>query len=176
LAQSNDRAVARLHTVALADNNGVIVDVEATCSPGKPGLHLIGLSDAAIRATSDRVQAAIHNAGLPCPTRMLVVQLLPASLPKRGSAFDLAIALAVLAAAGTAPPPDTRTVVLGELGLDGTVRPVAGILPAVLAAAETGHTHALVPTGNASEARTVSGITIVPINTLNTALSWLRGE
>src|SRR3954452_10764510 len=131
--------LARTRAVALFGVDGQIIDVEAAITTGVPGLHLVGLPDAALSEARDRVRAAILNSGEDYPNRHVTVSLFPASLPKRGSGFDLAIAVALLAAAEAVPVGAcTGMVMIGELGLDGRVRPVAGALPAVLAAAEAG--------------------------------------
>lgn len=169
--------VARTHAIALVGIDGHLVDVEACVTHGVPGLHLIGLPDTCVAETRDRVRAAIINSALPWPGRHLTVSLAPAALPKRGSVFDLAIATAALAADGVLPQDACgRTVLLGELGLDGRIRPVHGVLPAVLAAAARGIATVIVPAGNLAEARLVSGITAVGVTSLSDAVACLRGE
>jgi magnesium chelatase family protein len=132
-------ALARTRAVALFGVDGQIVDVEAAITNGVPGLHLVGLPDTALSEARDRVRAAIYNSGETWPNRRVTVSLFPASLPKRGSGFDLAISIAVLAAAEALPTDACAgQVMIGELGLDGRIRPVSGVLPAVLAAAGSG--------------------------------------
>src|SRR5262245_10990502 len=126
---------ARAHAVGLVGLTGHVVTVEADLAAGLPGLTLSGLPDAALNEARDRVRAAIVNSGEAWPNRRITVNLLPATLPKFGSSFDVAIALALLAGDGVVPERALQGVVLiGELGLDGAVRPVRGVLPAVLAA------------------------------------------
>src|SRR5579859_7677036 len=131
--------LARTHSVALVGVEGHPVDIEADIANGLVGLLLVGLPDTALREARDRIRAAIINSRENWPQRRITVGLSPASLPKRGSGFDLGIAVAILMAAGTAPAvPPGRTMFLGELGLDGRLHPVLGVLPAVSAAAAAG--------------------------------------
>lgn len=163
-------AVARTFAVALTGVRGDIVEVEADISAGLPAFVLIGLPDAALGESRKRVSAAATNAGCALTQRKLTVNLSPASLRKQGSGFDLAIAVAALAASGEIPAEAAATAVhLGELGLDGRLRPVPGILPAVLAARDAGFRRVVVPTANADEASLVAGIEVVPIVGLRAA-------
>lgn len=169
--------VARTRSVALLGLSGSIVEVEADLSPQLPAFIIIGLPDAALGEARDRVRSAAINAGCPLPSRRLTVNLSPAALPKHGSGFDLAIAVACLAAAGELSPESVdRMVHLGELGLDGRLRPIDGILPAVLAAARAGHDTVMVPSGNATEAALVPGIRVVGVASLLEAAIWHGGE
>jgi magnesium chelatase family protein len=146
---------------------GTIVNVEAHVAPGLPAFTISGLPDTACAQSPSRVRAAAVVAGHPLPADRITVNLSPSSLPKRGSGFDLPIACAVLAAQEVISVEATaRTVHLGELGLDGTIRPVAGVLPAVAAAAAAGVERVVVPPGNAAEARLVDGITVHSFATL----------
>jgi magnesium chelatase family protein len=165
--------LARAHAVALLGIDGAIVQIEADISSNLPGFVLIGLPDAALGEARDRVRAAAHNSELPITSRKLTVNLSPASLPKHGSAFDLAIAVAALAADGKLPAESVdRVVHLGELALDGRLRPVSGVLPAVLAATRAGYETVLVPAGNAEEARLVEGVRVVGVASLRDAAIW----
>ena len=156
---------------------GHLVEACAVISNGPAVLRILGLPDDGIRETRDRVRAAILNSGQPWPSRAITVDLLPASLPKRGSSFDLAIAVAVLTAAGPAPAAATAGCVFtAELGLDGSLRPVRGVLPAVLAAAAAGCTRAVVAAENAAEAAVVPGLAVIPCRSLRAVLAWLRGD
>ncbi|WP_460490650.1 magnesium chelatase domain-containing protein, partial [Corynebacterium nasicanis] len=135
-------ALGRARTIALDGVTAHPVTVEVNVGPGLPGIHLVGLGDTAVSESKDRVRTAITNSRLPWPKTKIIVSMSPASLRKSGSHFDLPTALAVLAAG--APAPRLRSaVVVGELGLDGTVRAVPGVLPALLAARAHGFTHAL---------------------------------
>jgi len=154
-------SLGRTRAVALEGIEGSLVDVEADVAQGLPQFTVSGLPDTACRQSPDRIKAAAANSGVPIPNRRLTVNLSPASLPKAGSGFDLPIAIAVLAAAGLVPRDVVdRVVHLGELSLDGSVRPVRGVLPAVLAAARAGVAEVVVPAANAVEAALVPGITV----------------
>lgn len=152
---------ARTWSVALTGLNGHMVDVEADLSQQTPGFDLIGLADRALGEAVRRVHNACRNSGLDLPRRKLTVNLSPASLPKHGSAFDLAIAIAAFGTAGSLDPVSlARTVHLGELGLDGRLRPVPGVLPALHAARAAGFERAVVPVANEAEARLVPGLEV----------------
>ncbi len=170
-------AVARTSAVALVGLNGSLVDVEADISSNLPGFLLIGLPDAALGESKDRVRAAATNSGFPLTGRKLTINLSPAALPKQGSGFDLAIAVAALAADGVVSAESiARVVHVGELGLDGRLRPIAGVLPAVLAATRAGASIVMVPAGNADEAALVPGIRVVGVASLRDAAIWHGGE
>lgn len=154
-------ALGGTRAVALVGVDGHVVEVEADISPGVVAFVLVGLPDASLVEARDRVRAAVANAGYRLPARRVTVSLSPASLPKAGSGFDLAIAVCVLAAAGALDPASARrSVHVGELGLDGRLRPVRGVLPAVLAARRVGVRDVVVPAANASEARLVPGMRV----------------
>ena len=154
--------LGRTQAVALVGLEGHVVEVEAHVAAGLPAFVLVGLPDASLTESRDRVRAALTNAGFSLPHRRVTVNLSPASLPKTGSGFDLAIAVALLAAAERVDPDRARSAVhVGELGLDGRLRPVRGVLPAVLAAAQAGRRRVVVPAGNADEARLVAGVEVV---------------
>jgi len=138
---------------------------------------LFALALAALVQSEDRVRAAIVNSGEEWPQQRITVNLLPAHLPKHGSAFDLAVAASVLAGAGALPPAGLRGLaLLGELGLDGTVRPVRGILPAVLAAVRAGIRSVVVPVPNAAEASLVPGVTVWAADSLRRLVDFVRGS
>lgn len=164
-------AVARTRAIALLGLTGVVVEIEADLSSGLPAFALIGLPDAALSQARDRVRAAIGNSGAEFPGQRVTVNLSPAALPKQGAVFDLGVALAVLAAGGVVSPEAIdRVVHLGELGLDGRLRPTPGILPAILAARRAGHDTVMVPTANADEASLVGGVRVIPVASLRAAL------
>ncbi|WP_394552363.1 YifB family Mg chelatase-like AAA ATPase [Agromyces sp. MMS24-JH15] len=159
--------VARTRAIALLGLTGSVVEVEADLSSQLPAFVIIGLPDAALGEARERVRSAAVNAGCPLPQRRLTVNLSPAALPKHGSGFDLAIAVACLASAGQIDPLAIEsTVHLGELGLDGRLRPIDGILPAVLAAARAGHETVMVPAANVAEASLVPGVRVVGATSL----------
>ena len=169
-------ALARTHSVALIGVTGHVVEVEADIANGLVGMILVGLPDTALREARDRIRAAIVNSGEEWPQRRITVGLSPASLPKRGSWFDLAIAVGILAAAGKVPRAATEKVMFfGELGLDGRLRPVRGVLPAVAAAVESGFGQVMVAAQNAAEAALVPGVHVLAARSLTGAADWLRG-
>jgi magnesium chelatase family protein len=166
---------AQVRAVALVGMVGQMVVVESDVAAGLPSLVVTGLPDAALTQARDRVRAAVVNSGEEWPQRRLTVNLLPAHLPKHGSSFDLAVAASLLAAAGAIPADPLREAVLiGELGLDGTVRPVRGVLPAVVAAMRNGLRYAVVPAENAAEAALVPGIVVRATDTLARLIGFLR--
>jgi magnesium chelatase family protein len=168
---------ARVLCVGLVGLAGHLIEVEADLSPGLPAVVLTGLPDTALHEARDRVRAAVVNSGQAWPNRRITVNLLPATLPKHGSAFDLAIACALLAGAGELPTASLAGVVLlGELGLDGAVRPIRGVLPMVAAAARAGMTEVIVPLGNAREATVVPGVTVRAVDSLHRLVAYVRGE
>ncbi|WP_159500079.1 YifB family Mg chelatase-like AAA ATPase [Microbacterium sp. 18062] len=159
--------VARTWSVALSGLEGTLIEVEADLSQQTPEFRIIGLGDRALGEAVQRVHNACANSGLPLPRRRITVNLSPASLPKQGSAFDLAIAIAALATDGELDAAAVATTVhLGELGLDGRLRPVAGVLPAVVAAVRAGRPRIVVPAGNLAEAMLVEGIEVIGAATL----------
>jgi len=167
--------LARTHSIALVGVQGHPVEIEADIENGLVGLMLVGLPDTALREARDRIRAAIVNSREKWPNRRITVGLSPASLPKRGSSFDLGIAIAILAAAGDIPPARVSGLMfLGELGLDGRLRPVRGVLPAAAAAAAAGFGAVAVPTENAPEACLVPGLRVVAAPSLGVLLEWLR--
>ena len=169
--------LATARSIALVGLDGQQVEVEAMIATGIPRTTLVGLPDTAVYEARDRCRAAVAASGLTWPRTALTINLTPASLPKAGSHHDLAIAAAVLAAAGTVPVAALRrTVLLGELGLDGRVRAVRGLLPAVLAARGAGHRSVLVPAGQEAEAALVEGVRVCGVATLAELVSHLQGR
>lgn len=168
---------AKLLSVGLAGVRGHVVQVEADVADGLPLVAMSGLPDAALTEAKDRVRAAIVNSGEPWPNRRITVNLQPATLPKYGSGFDAAIACAVLAGAGTLPvAPLHKVAVIGELGLDGSVRSVRGVLPMVLAAVRAGVRAVIVPLANAAEAALIPGVTVRAADTLHRLVGFARGR
>ena len=151
-----------------------VVDVEAHIAPGLPATAITGLGDTAIKEARERMRAAFSSTGYDWPQARITIGLSPAALPKHGSTLDLAMALAVLAAARKLPPEELHgTLVLGELGLDGRVRRARGVLPVVIAAARNGFRRVLVPMANAREAELVDGVTVLPVASLGHCLRLL---
>ncbi|MFD2091299.1 YifB family Mg chelatase-like AAA ATPase [Blastococcus deserti] len=169
--------LARTWSVGLAGVHGAMVEVEVDMAAGVPHVALVGLPDAVVRQSVDRVRAAVANAGATFPQRRITIGLSPASMPKQGSGFDLALAAAVLAAGGTVPQESVdRLVFLGELGLDGSVRGIRGVLPAVLAAARAGRSQVVVPAANADEAALVESIDVLGAHSLAQVMAHLSGR
>jgi magnesium chelatase family protein len=153
-----------------------IVRVEADSSPGSPGCTIIGLPDRALNESRDRVRSAIFNSGFAYPAGRLLVNLSPADVRKEGPAFDLAIALALMAIDEQISREALRGfVALGELALDGNLRPVSGILPMVLGARQAGFGKLIVPKRNADEATLIEGIELYAVDSLQSAVSVVIG-
>ncbi len=167
-------ALGRAFSVAVRGLDGEMVEIEADVTRGLPGFHLVGLPDTAVQESRDRIRAAITNCGNTWPMSRLTVALSPATLPKAGSLYDVALAAAVLSAGRKIPWRRLEKVVLlGELALDGRIRPVHGVLPAVLAAKRRGWPTVVVPVGNLAEASLVDGIEIFGVRTLRHLQQWL---
>jgi len=159
--------LGRTWGVGLTGIDGFMVEVEAQLGPGLPGFTIVGLGDSAVKQAPDRIRAACTHLGWPVSQKKLVVNLSPASRQKVGSGFDVAIAVAALAATGVVQAWVVDGVAhLGELGLDGTIRPVTGILPTVQAARRAGIRHIVVPLANAAEARLAGQILVHPARDL----------
>ncbi len=170
-------AFARTCAVTLVGVEGVVVEVQADLEPGVAAFTLVGLPDKSLTESKDRVRSAVVNSGADWPQKKLTVGLSPAAVPKSGSGFDLAIACAVLGAAERIAPRELADVVMiGELGLDGRVRPVPGVLPSVLAAADAGFKKVVVPEVTAAEARLVPGISVLGVRTLRQVVAVLNDE
>ncbi|MEU0739486.1 YifB family Mg chelatase-like AAA ATPase [Streptomyces sp. NPDC006134] len=168
---------ARTCSVTLVGVEGVVVEVQADLEPGVATFTLVGLPDKSLSESRDRVRAAVVNSGAEWPQKKLTVGLSPASVPKAGSGFDIAVASAVLGAAERIDPRVLADIVMiGELGLDGRVRPVRGILPAVLAAADAGFEQVVVPECAAAEASLVPGVSVLGVRTLRQLIAVLADE
>jgi len=164
-------------SVALVGLEGRIVEVEADIGAGLPRTVLVGLPDSALYQARDRCKAAISNSGQEWPISLLTINLSPATLPKTGSHYDIAIVAAVLAAQGVFGAEQLRrSALLGEVGLDGRLRPVRGVLPATLAAQQAGFTRVIVPLRQAGEAQLVEGIEVFGIASITQLVAFLRGE
>ena len=169
--------LARIRSGALRGIDALVVDVEVDVSSGLPHTTTVGLPDGAVREASDRIRAALRNAGFEYPQRRVTVNLAPAGVRKEGAHYDLPIALAILAAEAKPPLPDLGPwCVLGELGLDGRVHGVRGALPIAAAAGRAGLRGLLVPTVNAAEAALADGAPVIGVDTLADAVAHLRGE
>ena len=170
-------ALGRAWSIGLVGLDGHVVEVEADLAAGIPAFVLIGLPDATMQEARDRVRAAVVNSGREWPQRRITLALSPAALPKRGSGFDLAMAVAVLVASEALPAAAAEGVVLlGELSLDGRVRPVPGVLPAAFTASRAGLRRMVVPAPNVEEAALVPDLDVVGVPDLATLLAYLLGE
>jgi len=169
--------LARLYSATACGIEAIPGEVEVDLSPGLPAVVIVGLPDAAVRESRDRVKAALTNSGFRFPTRRLTVNLAPADLRKEGPLFDLPIAVGVLLATEQlAAPRIEEAMLLGELALDGRVRPVTGVLPAALAARASGKKEILVPGENAAEAAVIGGLAVRAVGTLAEAVGHLSGK
>jgi magnesium chelatase family protein len=170
--------LASITTAAILGLEGRLVEVQVDLARGAvPSFTIVGLPDGAVREARERVRAAIKNSGFefPQPCRV-TVNLAPAEMPKRGPAYDLPLALAVLVATGYLPPPPPGGLFLGELSLDGQVRHTLGILPMVAVARAAGLRQAYVPAEDAAEAALVEGIQVLPVASLGELAGHLNGE
>ncbi|MBQ6231879.1 MAG: YifB family Mg chelatase-like AAA ATPase [Clostridia bacterium] len=162
---------------ALSGVDGVLVHVETDITGGKFALSIVGLPDATVRESQDRVLPAMRNSGYMFPSSRITVNLAPADIKKEGSAFDLPIALSILAASRQIPPRALENILLfGELSLDGQLNGIRGALPLVLSAKAQGVTEILLPADNAREVAAVEGVRIYPAHSLSEAAQHLTGE
>ncbi len=155
--------------------DGMIVTVEIDIANGLPQFDLVGLGGSAVKEARDRVRAALRNAGFDYPMQRITVNLAPADLRKEGSGFDLAIAMGILLASQQLPARQEAILVLGELALDGALRPVTGVLPILLEAKRHGFTHVILPRQNAAEAYLVD-LTVMPADDLPEAVRYWKQE
>ncbi len=169
---------ARVISASILGVEGFIVEVEVDLTPGVPAFSLVGLPDSAVRESKERVFSALKNSGLDSIRRKITVNLAPADIRKEGSAFDLPIALGMLAAAGIVPSDGHLAdhLIVGELSLDGSLRGVKGILPMALAARRFGYRGIILPFENGPEAAIVDGIDVYPMDNLLQAVNFLNGN
>jgi len=164
-----------VRTAAVLGVEALPVYVEVDVSFGLPIFAMVGLPDASVRESRDRVRSAIRNSGFEFPPHRITVNLAPADVRKAGAAFDLPIALGILAAAGAVEQRNVADLVLvGELSLDGTIHPTRGVLPIAIAARREGLNGVLLPSANASEAAIVSGLRVMPVGCLTDAVGALN--
>ncbi|MGC7880108.1 magnesium chelatase domain-containing protein, partial [Desulforudis sp. 1190] len=169
--------LAIVHSIALIGLEGYVLRVEVDVAGGLPAWEIVGLPDTAVREAKDRVKAAVRNAGFDFPSRKITVNLAPADIKKEGSAYDLPIALGILAATQQLSPERLpEFVFLGELSLDGSIRPVSGVLPSIAAVAGDGFRKAVVPLENAGEAALVPAMEIYGAENLSRLVRFLTGE
>ena len=169
--------LARVYSCAVIGLDGVIVEVEVDTGPGLPGMVIVGLPDAAVQESRERVQSAIKNTELVYPRRRVTVNLAPASVRKEGPAYDLPIALGVLTSAGQIPQEALGgALVIGELSLDGLVRHVRGVLPMAAVARAQGFRRVFVPRSDAAQAALIPDLEVIPVDSLNDLFQHLLGE
>jgi len=167
--------LASVRTAAVFGIEAVAVSVEVDVSFGLPGLVMVGLPDATVRESRDRVRSAIRNSGFAFPQHRVTVNLAPADVRKAGAAFDLPIALGVLAATGIVTTRAiTDALLVGELSLDGSMQPTRGVLPIAASARRNGCHRLLLPSANAAEASIVEGLRVLPVNCLQEAVDVLN--
>ena len=168
--------LASLLSAALVGIDAALVHVEVDVSPGLPTFTVVGLPDATVRESRDRVRTAIRNSGFEFPWQHITINLAPADVRKEGAAYDLPIALGILAATGELPSRQPRdTLFVGSLSLDGAVRPTGGVLPFAIAASRGGIPSVVVPAANACEAAVVAGLEVWPVVSLREAVNLLTG-
>lgn len=169
--------LARTYSMSVVGIEGHVVDVETYAGAGLVAFTLVGLLDTSVREARDRVRAAFESCGLDVLDQRITVNLSPAGIPKSGSGFDLAIASSIALATGLVSPPAFEdAVIVGELALDGSIQPVRGVLPAVLAARSRGVRRVIVPAACASEAQLVGGIEVLSFSHLADLIAWGGGE
>ncbi len=169
--------LARTFSCAVVGLDGVIVEVEVDYTNGLPGMTIVGLPDAAVQESRERVQTAVKNAGLHFPRHRVVVNLAPASVRKEGPAYDLPIALGVVVLAGFLPQAAIEgTLVVGELSLDGVVRHARGVLPMAATARSNGYRRMFVPEVDAAEAALIPDLEVIPVKSLADLYDHLSGR
>lgn len=168
--------LAKINTISNIGLDCQLIVVEADMSNGLPGFMVVGLANKAVDEAKERVRSAIKNSGLNLPPRKITLNLAPADLPKNGSGFDLAMAVSLLLASKQINTIDKNSAFLGELGLDGTARPIAGALSLAQACVENNITELYISAGVAKQAALIEGITIYPVESLSQLYRHLIGE
>ena len=167
--------IAKILSYALYGLNGIPVEVEVDVNNGLPAFDIVGLGDAAVKESRERVRSAVKNSGRTIPAKKITANFAPAFLKKSGSAFDLALAVGVLCATGQLAVKDVKPVFLGELSLDGGLRRATGVLPILISAMGEGYKTFIIPKENAKEASFVSGADIYAAENLNEVIDHLSG-
>ena len=168
--------ICSVYSATVSGIQGNSVAVECYISNGLPAFDVVGLPDAAVKEARERVRAAAKTSGLHFPTGRITVNLAPANVKKSGTHFDLPILIGILSACGVVRRPKSSTVLLGELGLDGTIRPISGVLPMAIAAKKEGFQTIIVPEENAAEATLARGPAIIPVKNVAQLVAGLNGE
>jgi magnesium chelatase family protein len=173
----NKIMLARVLSSAVFGIDAYVVDVEVDIAQGLPAFATVGLPEGAVKESKDRVKAAIKNCGYDFPSRRITVNLAPADIKKEGTAFDLPMAIGILAATEIVPKGKlNHYFILGELSLDGQVKPIKGTLSIAVAARDRGFSGILLPRGNSKEAAVVKGIDVLPLDTLSDCVEFLNGR
>ncbi|MFO7930856.1 MAG: YifB family Mg chelatase-like AAA ATPase [Thermodesulfobacteriota bacterium] len=169
--------LSKVFTGAVMGINGLVMEVEVDIAKGLPAFSTVGLPEAAVRESRERVKSAVANCGYEFPDDRITVNLAPANIKKEGTGFDLPIAAGILSASGVLPPRASDPhLLLGELALDGRIKPVSGCLPVAAAAKEEGFSGVLVPYENRREAAVVEGLEVYPVSALSEAVDFLRQQ
>lgn len=168
--------ICSVHTMSITGIHGSLVRVECYISNGLPAFDIVGLPDAAVKEARERVRAAAKTSGLRFPTGRITVNLAPANQKKAGTHFDLPILIGLMSACGAVRRPSSKTALLGELSLDGKIRPISGVLPMAIAAKKAGIETIFVPAENAAEATLSRGPAIIPVKTVSELIEGLNGE
>jgi magnesium chelatase family protein len=154
--------------LSVQDNGltGALIEIECQLSNSLPNVVIVGLAGKSLDEAKERLRSACTSSGTPLPKKRIILNLAPADLPKEGSSFDLSLAASIYVSSGQARLPEEAAVYIGELGLDGTIRPVRGILGKLLAAHEKGIEKAYIPAGNLPQARLIKGLRVIPLQKL----------
>ncbi|MCI4010667.1 YifB family Mg chelatase-like AAA ATPase [Brevibacterium sp. ZH18] len=176
-AEAKLNVIGRSSAVALWGLAGKIVSIEACVSAGLPGIDIVGLPDASVSESRKRLRAALAYLGIPVATQHVTINLTPGTVPKIGTGFDLGIAVAVLKAQGVITREDTESIIhCGELGLDGRIRPVNGVLPSLHSGLQAGFDRFVVPAGNSREASLLGGARVKAISSLAELVNLYGGD
>lgn len=168
--------LSKVKSFSLIGLKGVEIDVEVDIMNGKPQFTVVGLPDSTIKESIERVSSAISNSGFFMPQKKIVINLAPADVRKEGSLFDLSMAVGILSSSGYLKTGTIEYAMIGELSLDGKLRPVDGMLPLLISAKEMGCTKFIIPSGNVGEASYIEGIEVFAFEDLKSAVKFLRGE
>ena len=169
--------LSRVYSCAVIGLEGVVVEVEVDITAGKGGVTIVGLPDAAVQESRERVFSAVRNVGLTFPRKRVIVNLAPASVRKEGPYYDLPIAVGVMAMTGAIPAESIEsTMIVGELSLDGTVRHARGILPMAATARQQGFKRIFVPASDAPEAALIPDLEVIPVASLSELYEYLSGN
>jgi len=169
--------LSKLYSAAISGLSAYLIEIEVDIARGLPAVSIVGLPDTAVKESKDRVRTAIKNSGFPYPSGRITINLAPADIKKEGPCFDLAIALGILAAQGKVNPEKLQEyIVLGELNLNGEIKPVKGVLPIAIDIKQMGKSKIILPPANAGEAAIIKEIEVYPLNTLSQTVHFLNGE